>query len=251
LILDAGGHLFAADEDFLYGWAHTYDPYTFVAGEFPYDYMKISSCFDDFNHDPVATIYGVPGDPISDGFETGIGVAPYCWAGNYTWLGNIELLDGVGCFYFETGEICATYYEDGTAGYKIVFLYFPIDYIVTDACNYDVATMDLLATRALTWLDVKTGVADVTTPGRYLLSLNKPNPVANTATISFSVPKATDVSLKVYDATGRVVSTLVNGKVDAGTHTASWDAKDAPAGVYFYRLNSEEFSETRKMVVLH
>ena len=111
--------------------------------------------------------------------------------------------------------------------------------------------MDLLATRALTWLDVKTGVEEVTTPGRYLLSLNKPNPVANTATISFSVPKATDVSLKVYDATGRVVSTLVNGKVDAGTHTASWDAKDAPAGVYFYRLNSEDFSETRKMVVLH
>ena len=62
---------------------------------------------------------------------------------------------------------------------------------------------------------------------------------------------ATDVSLKVYDATGRVVSTLVNGKVDAGTHTANWDATDAPAGVYFYRLNSEEFSETRKMVVLH
>ena len=252
--LDAGGNLLISGQDMLYNYVGTYDYTTVDPGTFLYDYLKITGVHDDFNHDSVVTFYGVPGDIISDGFETGIDCSPYCWAGNYTWTGMVELVDGVGCFYYETGEIAGYHYQDATKGYKLVLFYFPHDYLMKlgEFCVYDTAAQVQLMTNALYWLDVVFGVEDVANaPNIYFLSQNKPNPVASTATISFSVPKATDVSLKVYDATGRVVSTLVNGKVDAGTHTVAWNANDVASGVYFYRLSTDEFTKTRKMVVLH
>jgi hypothetical protein len=251
--LDAGGNLFATGMDILFPFAGTYDYHTYEAGSFPYDYLKIGAGTDDFS-DPDSTImlYGVPTDIISDGYEMGIGVWDYCWAGGgYNYNGMVEILDGTGCFYYETGEIACCYYEDAVKGYKTVFFYFPIDYIVTGGCESDEAAQNEIAGRILLWLDIKFGVEEIATPNNYFLSKSMPNPVANIANISFSVPKAADVSLKVYDATGRVVSTLVDGKVDAGSHRVTWDAKDIASGVYFYRLNTNDFTQTRKMVVMH
>jgi Secretion system C-terminal sorting domain len=58
------------------------------------------------------------------------------------------------------------------------------------------------------------------------------------------------VSLKVFDLLGREVVTLVNEVKSAGTHTATFSANNIPSGVYFYRLQSGSFSETKRLVLL-
>ncbi len=92
-------------------------------------------------------------------------------------------------------------------------------------------------------------------PTAYQLTQNTPNPFAAATTISYQLPKASEVSLKIYDATGRVVRTLVDESRKAGYYTAYWDGRDAqgvevPTGVYFYRFRADGYREIRKMILL-
>jgi uncharacterized delta-60 repeat protein len=82
------------------------------------------------------------------------------------------------------------------------------------------------------------------------LLYNRPNPVSNSTLISYSLPSATNVTLSIYDITGRLVETLVNGTQQPGIHQVRWIRKENPSGVYFYRLKAGEFVQTRKMVVV-
>jgi hypothetical protein len=56
--------------------------------------------------------------------------------------------------------------------------------------------------------------------------------------------------LKVYDALGREVSTLFNGPLNPGSYEIEWDASNYPSGVYFYRMETDGFSETKRMVLI-
>jgi len=76
-----------------------------------------------------------------------------------------------------------------------------------------------------------------------------PNPFGGRTQISYSLPRPGDASLVVYDAAGRPVQTLVSGRRQAGRYTATWDARDAAAGVYFYTLTSGSASTTRKLIL--
>ena len=88
------------------------------------------------------------------------------------------------------------------------------------------------------------------TPDRFALSQNYPNPFNPTTQISFALPKSGMTTLKVYDLLGRHVTTLVNGVMPAGNHTASFDAAKLASGLYLYRLESGSFSSTRKTILL-
>jgi uncharacterized delta-60 repeat protein len=79
---------------------------------------------------------------------------------------------------------------------------------------------------------------------------NSPNPLHHSTIISYSLPQASDVTLSVYDITGRLVETLVNETQEPGVHQVNWNRRDNPSGVYFYSLRAGEFVETRKMVVV-
>jgi aminopeptidase N len=87
-------------------------------------------------------------------------------------------------------------------------------------------------------------------PGHFILDQNYPNPFNPSTTIGFQVPYRSYVTLKVYDVLGREVSTLVEEEKSAGTFFAEWSSQGFPAGVYFYRLTGDRFSETRKMLVV-
>ncbi|MFO7649954.1 MAG: T9SS type A sorting domain-containing protein [bacterium] len=76
-----------------------------------------------------------------------------------------------------------------------------------------------------------------------------PNPVTSRARISYALPRAGTVSLQVFDAAGRPVQTLVDGRVGAGRYTATWDASTVAGGVYFYTLTTDETSVTKKLIV--
>jgi len=82
------------------------------------------------------------------------------------------------------------------------------------------------------------------------LAQNYPNPFNATTNISFDLAEAGNVSLNVYDITGRLVATLVDGQMDAGEHVVAWDASSVSSGVYFYKLSTGEYSATKSMNLL-
>jgi len=77
-----------------------------------------------------------------------------------------------------------------------------------------------------------------------------PNPFNPTTVISYELEERAYATLMVYDVTGRLVATLVEGELPGGRHAATWEAEGVPSGVYFCRLTVGSFSETRKMVLL-
>jgi hypothetical protein len=87
-------------------------------------------------------------------------------------------------------------------------------------------------------------------PPGYYLAQNYPNPFNPITTIEFSIPKPANVTMKIFDVLGREISMLVNEFLPSGTHKVKWDAKDFPGGVYFYRLETDGFVQTKKLILL-
>ncbi len=92
-------------------------------------------------------------------------------------------------------------------------------------------------------------------PKMFALGQNYPNPFNAETKISFSLPKAADINLAIYDMLGRRVRNLVSGFLEAGSYDYSWDGKTdsgeiLSSGVYFYRLSAENFDQSKKMLLL-
>jgi hypothetical protein len=81
------------------------------------------------------------------------------------------------------------------------------------------------------------------------LEQNFPSPVTGTTTIRFTLAEAGPVELSVYDLSGRLVDTLVEGELEAGPHACVWDASGRSAGVYLYTLATPDGNLTRRLVV--
>jgi len=99
------------------------------------------------------------------------------------------------------------------------------------------------------------GQASVQVPNTYQLEQNVPNPFNPKTAIRYSVPVAGHSRLAVYDAGGRMVRVLNDGWTEAGHYTIQWDGTNTSgqtvkSGVYFYRLDAGDFSQTRRMVLL-
>jgi hypothetical protein len=87
------------------------------------------------------------------------------------------------------------------------------------------------------------------------LGQNRPNPFGTQTDIQFDLPAATDVTLRVYDIAGRLVRTLAATRMVAGRYSLTWDGRNdqgkaVSSGVYFYRLDSEDYTESHRMVIL-
>jgi PKD repeat protein len=101
-------------------------------------------------------------------------------------------------------------------------------------------------------IDIVTGVEENESGGpmEFSLSQNYPNPFNPTTSITYQVPEASLVSLKVYDLIGREVAVLVNEIKQAGTYQVSFSSENFASGVYFYKMNAGDFSSVRKMNLL-
>ncbi len=87
-------------------------------------------------------------------------------------------------------------------------------------------------------------------PSSFKLSQNYPNPFNPTTVISYSIPKTSFVTIKVYDILGREVAVLVNKNRHAGNYNVEFAANKISSGVYFYTMHAGDFVETRKLIVL-
>ncbi len=88
------------------------------------------------------------------------------------------------------------------------------------------------------------------TPEQFTLEQNYPNPFNPSTNISFNLPQASEVSLKVYNMLGQEVATLVNDRLAAGAQTVAFDASNLASGMYIYRLSAAGFTKTKKMMLI-
>jgi hypothetical protein len=123
---------------------------------------------------------------------------------------------------------------------------------------YKVAAVDSNGYRsgfALLRFEDITGVSGTEVPQATFLSQNYPNPFNPVTRIEFGLREPAQVSLRIYDAAGRLLRVVCEERFSAGRYARIWDGRDAngrrvASGVYFYRLNAGSFTRTRKMVLL-
>ncbi|MCX6134945.1 MAG: YCF48-related protein [Ignavibacteriales bacterium] len=87
-------------------------------------------------------------------------------------------------------------------------------------------------------------------PKEFVLYQNYPNPFNPSTAVSFQVSAISHVTLRLFDIVGREVATLVNETLSAGSYKTTWNASPYPSGIYFYRLQSGDCVETKKMILL-
>ncbi|MDD5363643.1 MAG: T9SS type A sorting domain-containing protein, partial [Ignavibacteria bacterium] len=156
------------------------------------------------------------------------------------------------CYRFTTGTYTlgkirfniTTPFAADTMKFRNSPMLFPT--VVTDSMttlvyNTGYSTIDPV----ITGIEYTTGI-----PENYELFQNYPNPFNPTTNIKYDVPKASFVKIKVYDMSGKEITTLVNQDMQPGTYEAAFDASKLSSGIYFYKMETKEFNKVMKMVLL-
>jgi hypothetical protein len=94
------------------------------------------------------------------------------------------------------------------------------------------------------------GIQTTEIPNYYSLSQNYPNPFNPATNIKYTIPKAGNVSLKIYDVLGKEVVTLVNELKQPGVYNVDYNASNLSSGIYFYRLEAGDFTAVKKMMLI-
>ena len=134
--------------------------------------------------------------------------------------------------------------------YRVVYLGIGLEQI-NDNTNWGI--VDSLMYRSVQWLTegiVLDNPVEGSVPSAYTLEQNYPNPFNPTTTIAYSIPKESQVRLKIYDVMGKEIVELVNGKQSTGSYNVEFDAASLASGTYFYKLIAGDFISVKKMVLL-
>ena len=91
---------------------------------------------------------------------------------------------------------------------------------------------------------------DFETVKEYSLSQNYPNPFNPSTEINYTLAKSGNITLKIYNLLGSEIATLVSGFMEAGKHSVKFDATDITSGIYFYTIKADNFTSTRKMILM-
>ena len=150
-----------------------------------------------------------------------------------------------GCSWGEEG--CFKSDEDDEEQLSCEELNYQLECEATDQCEW--------VNDACQSKDDSGGALDNSSDIEYNLLKNYPNPFNPSTTINFSVSDASQVSLKVYNVSGKEVSSLVNGFYSAGNYSIQWDAKDSfgnnlSSGIYIYKLNTNQGILSNTMMLI-
>ena len=153
--------------------------------------------------------------------------------GNSDWI-TIGFKQGLGT----TTEITNYSFEDDLSGFNV------------ERVSYRLQQIDFNGTYKFSEV-----VGILMPPNKYELTQNYPNPFNPATTIRYSITTPSKVKLQIFNALGEEIVSLVNKEQSAGTYEVIWDGKDkydnaVSSGIYFYRINAGQFSETRKMILL-
>ncbi len=189
-------------------------------------------------------IYGIDSDPIGDGifFQLKNIVHPRSHDQISAYDADATPILQVGT----SGSILVGLKSENS-GSRVVYSSIGLEQMPVDV-------RDTVTARSLRWLmeNVVVGNEDSRSNQINTFSLNQnyPNPFNPTTKIKYSIPSESKTTLKVYDILGNEVATLVNSEKQAGTYEVEFNAASLSSGVYFYKLQSGGFLQTRKMIVL-
>jgi hypothetical protein len=131
------------------------------------------------------------------------------------------------------------------------------DYVWTDTdvsngitYEYELVNVDMDGSQRVIATESATPSHTFANITEYSLAQNYPNPFNPSTSIAFSLKEAGLVNISVYDVTGRLVATLVDGVREAGSHSVEFNAAGLPSGIYMYRMEAGEFSSVQKMVLM-
>lgn len=132
--------------------------------------------------------------------------------------------------------------------YKTVLVSFPLYYMSENQVKDFIKRV--IQNKFSEPLSVKECIENCSAPLQYELMQNYPNPFNPETSIEYSLSNAGNVKLKVYDVLGREITTLFNGEQQAGKHSVSFNGRGLSSGVYYYKLQSGSFVQTRKMMLV-
>ncbi len=238
--LDAGGNLLINGQDI---GSDVFKPtgQSQFAQDFYHNYLHAEFVKDTANG---FYINGMAGDPIGDGISfilyNTIHERSHDQISAYDADATPILQVGT------SGTIIVGLKSDAT-GYRVVYPAIGLEQMPPDV-------RDTITARSIRWLmeNVVVGTDNHSgnSPVSFSLDQNYPNPFNPATKIKYSIPSASQTTLKVYDVLGDEVATLVNGEKQAGSYEVEFDAASLSSGVYFYKLQSGGFVQTRKMIVL-
>ncbi|MBK6911769.1 MAG: T9SS type A sorting domain-containing protein [bacterium] len=116
--------------------------------------------------------------------------------------------------------------------------------------SYTLSSVALDGTRETLGSASATPSAATGLPTDFALHAAYPNPFNPSTSISFSLPASSHVTLQIFDVNGRGIATLVDGALNAGTHSVTFDAANLASGIYFARINAGSFSASHKLVLM-
>jgi hypothetical protein len=236
--LDGGGNLFLASMDFLSSRAG--------ATTFTSDYLHLSGWTSSSGG---TDITGSVGDPVSDGMSFDIGSGPFSSANSDLMTYASPAYD---TFHASAGTRGISVSE---YGHKIVFLSFPFEDIPVAGADPD--NQGEVARRVALWFEPQMNVDDdipeLAIDARDMH--NSPNPFSTQTRIDYQINKGGIVRLSIFTPAGRFVADLVDGYIEPGTHTVTWNGQDSRgrdmgSGIYYYRLVTGSASSTGKMILL-
>jgi hypothetical protein len=219
--------------------------------------------------------YGITGDGSGNIYVTGysdstssiinMNTVKYNSSGVQQWARSYPYAAAMSIAIDAAGDINVT----GTVNSKFaVVQYAPdgsskADYVVNSAGRGRHITADANAIYAAGWdggdyivvkfdKDSPTGITNngANIPSEFGLSQNYPNPFNPSTSINFDIPEAGNVQVIVYNALGKQVAALVNNNLTAGSYTVKWNAEGFSSGVYYYKLVTNSFTETKKMLLV-
>ena len=128
---------------------------------------------------------------------------------------------------------------------------FAIRYCVADG-GLNGSNSDFMAIDAANIVRTSIGITEINSnvPNEYMLNQNFPNPFNPVTKINFAIPKPGFVSLKIYDLLGKEVSTLVNQNLHSGNYSVDFNGINLSSGVYLYKIESDNFTSVKKMMLV-
>lgn len=235
--LDQGGTLFLNAQDYL--WASYPSAGPFSAGQFPYDYLGVSSANQDY-YAPPQTVAGATGS-----FAEGLSYAalsPYdpatLWSDQLT-ARDQNLLNADG-----SPNACAVQYDGGI--FLTAFSTCGVEGLV-DGANTKAEYIEAILVGFGAGVDISHEPVMVSA---YLLEQNYPNPFNPSTEIRYQLPAQGKVTLTVYNVMGQEVATLIDREQSPGIYHVRWDAANQPSGAYYYRLATEGYEDVRKMILM-
>lgn len=285
--LDEGGKNYIVTGDEWLGECYDgWDPLDTQPGDFLYDYMGIDQTYPDISGQStgVSRLLPMSGDTISGELAAFLADSlllnydPNYEIGEHNYLDGVEPVAGAHVSYYGvTGVLDSNFVPTGTDTVPTAVYYELDNGSKTAFFGFDALSLNSMSVaadalhdmsqgyhwigvypegpipQALLWMDAYGSVVDnkkPKIPESFVLHQPYPNPFNPTTTVEFSVPASSVVSLTVYDILGRELDTILNQPMDAGNHSVQWNAVNFPSGIYFIKMVSDNFTQTRKVMVL-